>query len=360
MMLWGFNSHVTLHELAINYLFSLVYAACIGGILTSTTGYVWIRTCQWSWLSKWAARTLLIVTATAIGSLLAGFVPLAIYGKTYGYWASFVGSFKIALIILIFAVAFVSMYERHKSQMRVTAMELKNKELERERALKLATEARLSSLESRIHPHFLFNTINSVSSLIHEDPRRAERLLTQMAGLLRFSLDSTQTGLVPLERELKIVEDYLEIEKARFEHRLEFKVTVAEGLGTVSVPPLSLQTLVENSVKYAVSSQRSGELIDVNATVSDGRVWLDVRDNGPGFRDLRLPAAHGLNNLQERLFALFGDEGKLKIESNEFATRVRINIPYTHAARPNGFVDRQNTEELESLQLPLCAHSAPI
>jgi len=352
LMLWGFNSHVTAGELAINYLFSLAYAACIGGILSATTGYVWTQTCRWPLLSKWATRASLIVSATAIGSALAGLVPLAIYGRTYGYWPSFVGSFKIGLIISVSAVAFVSMYERHKSEMRVTAMELKNKELERERALKLATEARLSSLESRIHPHFLFNTINSVSSLIHEDPRRAERLLTQMAGLLRFSLDSTQTGLVPLERELRIVEDYLEIEKARFEDRLQFKVTVADELGTVAVPPLSIQTLVENSVKYAVSSRRSGATIEVDARVSDSRVLLTVRDNGPGFRDLRLPAAHGLSNLQERLVTLFGDEGRLEIESNETSTYVRINIPYTQPAARNGFMPQQNVADRESLQIP--------
>ena len=353
MMHWGFNSHLTIRELAINYLFSLAYAACIGAILFATTGYVWTRTCQWPLLIKWITRASLIVSATAIGSALAGLVPLAIYGKTYEYWASFVGSFKIGLIISVSAVAFVSMYEQHKSRMRVTAMELKTKELERERALKLATEARLSSLESRIHPHFLFNTINSVSSLIHEDPRRAERLLTQMAGLLRFSLDSTQTGLVPLERELRIVEDYLDIEKARFEDRLRFKVTVASELGSIEVLPLSIQTLVENSVKYAVSSRRGGARIDVDAGVSEGQVWLDVRDDGPGFRDLRLPAGHGLSNLQERLFVLFGNQGKLEIESNENSTCVRISLPYAIPAGRNSLPPRQNVGDRESLELPL-------
>ncbi len=350
VMLWGFNSQVSARDLAKNYLFSLVYAACIGGILSATTRLVWTRTCHWPLLAKWGARALLINVATAVGSLLAGLVPLAIYGANYGFWASLVGSFKIGLIISTFAVAFVTMYEQHRSQMRMTAMELKNKELERERALKLATEARLSSLESRIHPHFLFNTINSVSSLIHEDPRRAERLLTQMAGLLRFSLDSTQTGLVPLEREMRIVEDYLEIEKARFEDRLRFTVTVADELGTVAVPPLSIQTLVENSVKYAVSSRRSGAKIAVDASVYDGRVWLDVQDDGPGFRDLRLPAAHGLSNLQERLFALFGEDGKLEIDSTESSTRVRINIPYAAPPQRHGLGAAQDAEALETVR----------
>src|SRR5205823_3935058 len=124
---------------------------------------------------------------------------------------------------------------------------------ERERALKLATEARLSSLESRIHPHFLFNTLNSISSLIQEDPVRAERLIERMAALLRFSLDSTNAGLVPLYQEMKIVRDYLEIERARFGDRLGFEVNIPAEFDRFEVPPLAIQTLVENSVKYAVS-----------------------------------------------------------------------------------------------------------
>ncbi len=84
---------------------------------------------------------------------------------------------------------------------------------------------RLASLQSRVHPHFLFNTINSISSLVHEDPERAEDMLTRMAALLRFSLDSAQPGLVPVERELNIVRDYLEIERARFGERLRYEIS---------------------------------------------------------------------------------------------------------------------------------------
>ena len=149
--------------------------------------------------------------------------------------------------------------------------------------MKEATEAQLASLESRIHPHFLFNTINSVSSLIHEDPDRAERLLERMAALLRFSLDANQSGLVPLEREMKIVSDYLEIEKTRFGDRLRFKVECSPAIAHMGIPPLSVQTLVENSVKFAVAPRREGGQILVRASAENNHLEIAVWDDGAPF-----------------------------------------------------------------------------
>lgn len=103
---------------------------------------------------------------------------------------------------------------------------IEQKELERERALKLATEAKLSALHAPLHPHFLLNALNSISALIQEDPVRADQLVERMAALLRVSLESSQEGLIPLSDELKIVEDYLEIEKARFGKRLSYRIHI--------------------------------------------------------------------------------------------------------------------------------------
>ncbi|MBV9443354.1 MAG: histidine kinase [Acidobacteriaceae bacterium] len=333
LMEWCFNPRVRVADIREDYLLSLVYAFFIGSLLTSSVGTVWARTCAWPIVWRWAGRAVAVSLATAAGTLMAGLVALIVYGHRYAFWPSFVYSFRIGLLIAVVTIAFVSMYEKQKSRLQATAVELKTKEVDRERALKLATEARLSSLQSRIHPHFLFNTINSVSSLIHEDPQRAERLLMQMAALLRFSLDSAHTGLVPLEREIKIVEDYLEIEKARFGDRLRYELDLPPGLERVAVPPLSLQTLVENSVKYAVSPRAGGATVFIYVRRNVNVVELEVRDDGPGFRNAELPAGHGLNNLQERLIALFKDEAVLEIESNHQGSCVRIGLPYATEAR---------------------------
>ena len=328
IMQWSFNSHMSWHALWIDYVMSIAYAFCIGGTLSALIVDTWCRLSQLNAVLRWIIRAVFVVAGTAIGCLAAGLILWVIYGETYGFWASFVGSLKIGIVLSAFATAFLTFYENSRTQLRVRESELRKKELERERALKLATEARLGSLESRIHPHFLFNTINSVSSLMHDEPRRAERMLNQMADLLRFSLDSAHRGLVPLARELRIVEDYLEIEKARFGDRLRYETRAAYDVGEVSVPPLSLQTLVENSVKYTAAARRQGATIVVSAQQSNGKLILEVRDDGPGFPQHEMPAGHGLSNLQERLTALFGAEAGLSMVGNEAGATVTIELRY--------------------------------
>jgi LytS/YehU family sensor histidine kinase len=218
-------------------------------------------------------------------------------------------------------------FNRVRRQLESTKLKLRTEELERERALKLATEARLASLEARLHPHFLFNTLNSISSLIPVDPDRAERLVERMAALLRFSFDSHRGGVVPLEQELKIVQDYLEIEQARLGQRLRYRMETTGSLEDLQVPPLSVQTLVENSIKFAIAPNREGGELQVHAVRRNDSLWIDVSDTGPGF-DLELvPEGHGLDNLRGRLNALFGDNAQLTADKSNGRTVVRMKVP---------------------------------
>jgi LytS/YehU family sensor histidine kinase len=185
-----------------------------------------------------------------------------------------------------------------------------------------AAQARLSSLESRLHPHFLFNTLNSISALIHEDPACAERMTERLAALLRYSLDSTERPTVPLEQELKVSTDYLEIEKTRFGPRLNYSVDVPAELMPVEVPPFSLQTLVENSVKYG------GGEIRITARNGNGRVVLNVWDSGEGFaKQTDIPGGHGLANLRSRLEAIWGKKASLEFGREDSGARVQISLP---------------------------------
>ena len=240
--------------------------------------------------------------ASIVGSLIAGLIFVALgWQPMRAYWDQFEGSIKIAVFLTVAAGALVSMYGSFRERLEATTLQLRTKELERERALKLATEAQLASLESRIHPHFLFNTLNSISSLIPEDPKRAEKLVEQMAALLRFSLDSNHAGLVPLSREMKIVADYLDIERVRFGDRLRFRIDSRRSCRTRSVPPLSVQTLVENSVKHAVSRSAAGAEIRVRGARDHGSLRIEVSDEGPEFRLDAAPSGHGLDILKDGL-----------------------------------------------------------
>src|SRR5215831_1359704 len=259
----------------------------------------------WNWM--------LIVTgilACAIaGTLACSAVSIALGLVPQGYlWISFWARIQFAAVLALSVGIGALSYGVLRNQLEATT-------LEQERAQKLAAEAQLASLESHIRPHFLFNTLNTISSLIPEDPKRAETLVGKLAAVLRLSLDSNQARLGSLERELKIIGDYLEIERARYGERLRIRIEVPAELRPVQVPALSLQTLVENSVKHAVGSRFEGAEIRVVAFERVGSVFVEVSDDGPGFTQQAILPGHGLANLQQRLVTMLGPGAKLEIRS---------------------------------------------
>jgi LytS/YehU family sensor histidine kinase len=212
-------------------------------------------------------------------------------------------------------------------KLQAAAIALRTKQVEQERAYKLLAEARLSSLESRIHPHFLFNTLNSIAALIPSNPQLAEDTVGKLASLLRFSLNANQSGLVPLSQELKVVRDYLEIEKTRFGARLSYEISIPEAIQDVKVPPLAIQSLVENAVKHVVSQRAQGAAIQVSASKDLNRILLEVMDDGPGFSLEAITPEHGLGNLIARLELLFGAAGQLQVNRVNEKTAVRLLFP---------------------------------
>ena len=166
--------------------------------------------------------------------------------------------------------------------------------------------------------------MNTAIALIPEDPRRAEDVLERLSGLLRASLDA-QTRLVTLETELAVVTDYLEIERVRFADRLRYEVSVPAELRSHEVPAFSLQTLVENSVKYAVSARQQGACIRIAARRDGDRLVIDVTDDGPGFGPNVWVPGHGLHELRARLDALYGDRARL-VAPAEVAAGAAVRI----------------------------------
>jgi sensor histidine kinase YesM len=323
------SEHLPIRRLLIAFGFSLVYAHCIGGLNFATVPRLWGSVQEFGPWLRWPLRAAAIFANTVVGSLLACLILTAFGWMSWeSYWPEFWGSLKIASFISILAGISIGIYETFQGRLQESALQLRTKQLEHERALKLATAAQLASLESRIHPHFLFNTLNSISSLIPEDPKRAERLVEQMAALLRFSLDANQAGLVPLAAEMKVVADYLEIERARFGDRLRYRIDMAGDLDAARVPALAVQTLVENSVKYAVAPNRAGGEIRIAGSRENGSLRVAVMDEGPGFTLESAPAGHGLDNLKDRLVSLFGDGAALRLDRRENRNSMILTVPY--------------------------------
>ena len=243
------------------------------------------------------------------------------------YWRAFWMNYPFALVITLVAGLSITFFETLRFKLQAATLELRTKQVEQERAYKLLAEARLSSLESRLHPHFLFNTLNSIAALIPSDPKRAEDTVGKLASLLRFSLNAHQRGLVPLSQEIKVVRDYLEIEQTRFGARLRYEIALPQELGGVKVPPLALQSLVENTVKHVVSKTTAETTIQIAGRRESDGIHLEVRDDGPGFALDAITPEHGLGNLIARIDLLFGSAGRLEVARVEGQTAVRLVIP---------------------------------
>jgi sensor histidine kinase YesM len=272
------------------------------------------------------AGTLACLAVT--GSLAAGIIfQLTGLVPRDEYWNEFRAVLPFSVVISLMFGLSISTFETLRYRLQAAVLELRTRQVEQERAYKLLAEARLSSLESRIHPHFLFNTLNSIAALIPSDPARAEATVGKLASLLRFSLNANQSGLAPLWQELKVVRDYLEIEKTRFGARIRYEIAIPESMQDVRVPPLALQTLVENAVKHVVAQRAHGASIQITGSNDAGNIRLEVIDDGPGFSLEAITPEHGLGNLMARLELLFGAAGRLEVARAGEQTVVRMLFP---------------------------------
>ncbi|MBI5069284.1 MAG: histidine kinase [Deltaproteobacteria bacterium] len=272
--------------------------------------------------------TLGLVAVTAGGSLLAQVLLLGA-GLVDGgrFWWTWGQALRLGLPISLVLGLGISVNESLRARAEEAEAELHRRQVAEERVRKLAAEARLRSLESRLHPHFLFNALNSAAALVAVDPPGAERLLSRLSSLLRAALDGGRRPLVPLREELALLDAYLDIERARLGERLRSSIDVPEELRLAEVPPLSLQVLVENAVKHGVAPQRGGGEVAVAAAPRGGALLLEVSDTGPGFDLAAIPAGRGLDDLVSRLDALFGARAHLSVSRREGRCVVGMLVP---------------------------------
>jgi len=315
-------------DTAFRFIGSLIYSLLIG--IPSVIVLTWISFRWTRALGKFIVPIqgiVLLVTAT-LGCLAAAFVFQWIRVlHPDSYWQEFRTSYPFSIVITLVVGLTMSTYQTLRHKLQSTTLQLRTRQVEQERAYKLLAEARLSSLESRLHPHFLFNTLNSIAALIPRDPQRAEDTVGKLASLLRSSLATNNTGFVTLAQELKFVRDYLEIESTRFGPRLQYEIELPDALLEVRTPAMALQSLVENAVKHVVAQRPEGARLRITGRREDGMVRLEVTDDGPGFSLEAITPEHGLGNLVARLELLFADRGKLFVTRRDMLTVVGLEFP---------------------------------
>jgi signal transduction histidine kinase len=207
----------------------------------------------------------------------------------------------------------------------------RRREVETARLSAQLAESRLDALSAQLQPHFLFNTLQGVSTLIHRDPLAADTMLTRLADLLRRSLDTRGEHRVRLGEELEIVELYVAIWRARFPDRLEFEVDVAEEAMDTLVPSFILQPLLENAFQHGIARRAGAGRVVLSARLLEGRVELSVVDDGPGLSGLDCFPAEGigLSNTRQRLSELYGENHSLILDEGDgTGLKVVVTIPH--------------------------------
>jgi two-component system sensor histidine kinase AlgZ len=323
---WRTPPRQMLEAFGVAMLFSCIIGPMLGIVMPRVGHHV---ACRFAFPFDWVVLVATMIVIALAGSFTAILILAAIgYLHGAGIVATWMaGSLKASIVITLIFGIFVTVVESMRRRLEETTVALRTKERDEAEARRLAAEAQLASIESRVEPHFLFNTLNSIAALVHDDPAGAERMTGQLASLLRSALDSTATPIVPLDDELRVVRAYLDIERVRFGDRLRYTVDLVDGAGAMMVPRMALQTLVENSVKYAVSPRRGGASIHLHATPVDSRLRLIVEDDGPGFDPADRPPGHGLDLLERRLRLLFGNRASLTISSQPAVCRVMLDVP---------------------------------
>jgi len=300
---------------------SLVYMVVAMGLLLSH--YVRPLIARWGWKQLGWRQLIPRLFATAL--VMSLIWTLVGYGYTYGVvdvpWPSKKygpGAMMTLSTIngtLLFVGWFCVYFFYHLFD------RFNRSEIERLRLSAHVKEAELRALKSQVNPHFIFNSLNSLRALIDENPTRARDAVTQLANLLRYSLQSGQLETVPFEEELRIVRDYLALEQVRHEERLQVRLDIAKDTLTLPVPPMLLQTLVENAVKYGISVRPEGGEIAIIARRESDSLRLQVINPGALTAATARPRVStsstgvGLRNAADRLRLLFGERATLHLRA---------------------------------------------
>lgn len=280
------------------------------GLLATHILHIIIRHLRWLHLSggKLIVRLLLALISISALTVVAIVVSSRLFhdnmqriADVYRFVVNWIGWM---ILLTAWTSLYVTIYEfRQRRERKLRSLRLEMK----------VQQAQLRGLRAQINPHFLFNCLNDLREVIAENQERAQLMVTQLSSLLRYSLQSNQSELVPLSDEVQAVKDYLALEKIRFEERLQVSWSVDDATAR-RVPPMLLQTLVENALKHGIARRTQGGQVEIQVRITGPDLLLEVTNSGELARDPS-PNAMGLKNAQEVLKLLYGDRASLTLQN---------------------------------------------
>ena len=309
---------------------NIVIANCIGGMIHAA-----FEICQ-PWLGAWVRRQSFAVHT-------AYYAAISIFGVFAGYWLGLTlldwpafrayifspqGAVPTLLLSLVIAAILASFFLARERQARTEA------DAQRERARIEAAEhqfhlAQLKLLEAQIEPHFLYNTLANVISLVDDDPAGAKGMLERLIDYLRRASAASTPEATTLGAQIELLRGYLDLLVLRMGNRLAYRIDIPRELDAFPLPPMLLQPLVENAIKHGLEPKVAGGEVSIVAHRGGSALVLTVADNGEGFRAKRTAASGGIGlaNLRARLATLYGDAARLVIEDAHPGTRATIELP---------------------------------
>jgi signal transduction histidine kinase len=261
---------------------------------------------------------LLVPAAIAISIVLAALVVgvnTLLTGNKWDLISTVALWWGMLLATGVWTILYVRFSERRRHEVREEQLQL---------ALR---DAQLLALEAQINPHFLFNSLNSIRALVEIDPSRAQDMLTRLSNVLRNSLRRGNEHTVALQSEVESVSDYLALETVRFADRLHSTVTIDERAAECGVPPMMLQTLVENAVKHGVGQTKGRADLTVRATVDHHKLLIAVENTGKLLGSPERGMQLGLKNTRERLKLLYGDRASFRLEEKGDRVIATVAVP---------------------------------
>jgi len=281
---------------------------------------------KWRWLTLGMPRLIprVLLSSMVLGLIMYFFripasVPLGLFNKTvvldvYNIMGQ---SFYYAIIFFLWSVFYFiyNYFERYNTSLKLEAS---------------VKEIELNNLKSQLNPHFIFNALNSIRALVDENPEKSKMAINQLSNILRNSLVADKRSLTKFGDELKMVKDYLGLESIRFEERLRTEFDIDPASKGFLVPPLMIQTLVENGVKHGISKLTEGGIIQVQAKVENDRLRISIRNSGQYFLNgHKKRGGLGLSNTTQRLKLLYGKEAHFAISNeNDSFVLTELTIPH--------------------------------
>jgi two-component sensor histidine kinase len=296
-----------------------IWAQVVGLLLgTAAAGYAWLHSRTFIYTNWFEKQEDMAAWLEKLGDSAELYQKVSYMETWLSAWAV-----MLAWSVLYFMIKYYQLFQEvQKSALKSAAM---------------AHEAQLKMLRYQLNPHFLFNTLNAISTLVLEqETEAANRMVTRLSSFLRHSLDNDPLQKVTLEQELAALKLYLDIEKVRFEDRLTLELDIQNEAAQALIPSLLLQPLVENAIKYGIARSEEGGRLRIAARVFAGDLLLELSDDGPGVDliDGRIPSATGvgLRNTRERLAELYGNRHSFRLSATEpHGLTVNIRVPYESA-----------------------------